>query len=135
MRRILWAFIVLALFTLLPPMVWIQECHAQDTAYQRIPAIPGSRFGAIAYSTSTANWGTSYDHASEAAARNAALDSCGQSDCKVVVWFQNACGALAVGSTGSGAAWGQTRSEAEEKALLHCPDKDGRIICWACCGS
>ena len=134
MSRILWAFLVLALFTLLSPMLRIQECDAQR--YMEIPIPPnGSRFGAIAYSTSTAKWGTSYDHRSEAAARNAALDSCGQSDCNVVIWFRNACGALATGSTSWGAAWGENRSKAEEKALLHCPDKDGRIICWACCGS
>jgi serine/threonine-protein kinase len=131
MCRILWALFVLELFTLFSPMLWIQECDAQK--YVPIPGPSGSRFGAIAYSRSTANWGTSYDYESEAVARKAALDSCGQSDCKVVVWFQNACGALAAGSTGSGAAWGANRREAEEKALRQCPDDDCRIICWSCC--
>ncbi len=93
------------------------------------------KFGAIAYSSSTGKTGNSWNHNNLTAAQNAALASCDQDDCKVAIWFKNACGALAVGNNGCWEAhWGVSRSDAENKSLNSCSQRcsDCKIISWAC---
>jgi hypothetical protein len=41
-------------------------------------------------------------------------------DCKEVLWFKNACAALAIGSDGYGAAWGETRKKSNADAIRNC---------------
>ena len=59
-------------------------------------AAAGDNFGAIAFSSSSGATGYSYDYDSRDGAEERALQECGPG-CKVVLWFKNACGALAVG--------------------------------------
>jgi uncharacterized protein DUF4189/KTSC domain-containing protein len=56
-------------------------------------------------------------------------------DCRIVVWFRSACGALAVGSrNGHGWAWANSRGEAENNAINHCRGQTTNcgIAGWAC---
>ena len=97
----------------------------------------GDRYGAIAYSPSTGAYGWSYDHVSRAAAEGAALAQCNQraGDCQVPLWFQNACGALAIGDGGGwGTGWGTSRGLAEGYALQTCRQYTGNcsVRRWAC---
>jgi hypothetical protein len=80
-------------------------------------------FGAIAYSAQTRQYGWANNHPSRDSAEQAALPVCrkgGVDDCRVVVWFRNGCGALAVGVRGFGADWGESKAPAEKKALAAC---------------
>ncbi len=77
-------------------------------------------YGAISYSPSTGAYGYSYDYNSKSSARHAARKQCGYRNCKNSLWFRNACGALAVGSSGYGTSWGNSRSSAKRKALRSC---------------
>jgi hypothetical protein len=91
-------------------------------------------FGAIAFSRHSGAVGYSYDYSSGAAAEQSALNSCG-GDCRVVVWFRNACGALAVGAgRGYGATWADTQSDAESLAINTCRANttDCGVAQWVC---
>lgn len=79
-------------------------------------------FGAIAYSPSTGSQGWSYDHNSRDAAETRALSECRKhaNDCRALVWFKNACGALATGPKGYGTGWGDTQSLADSYAMKVC---------------
>jgi uncharacterized protein DUF4189 len=87
-----------------------------------LPPNPANRFGAIAYSPSTGSHGWSYDYASREEAERVALANCMQHarDCSVPLWFQNACGALAVGPSGFGTGWGINQGLAESYAIGVC---------------
>ena len=90
-------------------------------------------YGAIAASPD-GSYGYSYDSASQAEAEQAALNRCGAWDCVVKVWFRNTCGAYARGRGGEGWAWGDTREEAEDRALRGCSarGRDCEVVCWVC---
>jgi uncharacterized protein DUF4189 len=79
-------------------------------------------FGAIAYSTGTRAHGWAKDHRSRDAAEKAALSGCAKhaQDCKAVLWFKNACGALATGPQGAGWAWNTAQAAADQAALNAC---------------
>jgi hypothetical protein len=79
-------------------------------------------YGAIAYSLGTGAHGWASNHPSRAAAEKAALSHCRKhaKDCKVQVWFVNACGALAVGADGFGTAWGNPQKAADDEAFKLC---------------
>ena len=79
-------------------------------------------FGAISYSASTKAHGWSKDFPTRQAAEKAAVASCAKhaEDCKSVLWFKNACGALATGPKGSGWAWDQTQQAADMSAINAC---------------
>ena len=89
------------------------------------------RHGAFAYSALKGAYGYSYDYGSSKAAESAAVRNCrkqdtGASDCKVLVTFYNACGALARGDKGAhGAALGMSQREAAAKALDACRPRGG----------
>src|SRR5262245_29372045 len=93
---------------------------------------PGAeRHGAIAYSAAKRVYGYSYDRASPRAAADVAVGHCrkedaGAADCKVLVTFHNACGALALGDQGAyGSAWALSQGEAAAKALAECRPHGG----------
>jgi len=107
-----------------------------------IPAGAASdQYGAIAFSKSTSAHGHSYDYFNKASAEKRAVSECnkraGTDDCKVVIWFKNACGALAVGDSGSGAEWGENLDVALVKSLASCVQISSHceIISWACTGN
>ena len=97
-------------------------------------AAADENFGAIAFSSSSGATGYSYDYDSRDGAEERALQECGPG-CKVVLWFKNACGALAVGEgSGYGTGWASSRSEAENLAMGYCRQNTSgcEISRWAC---
>ena len=98
-----------------------------------------SSYGAIAYSPATGAHGYSYDFNSRRTAEKRALNGCFQhaNDCFVVVWFENACGALAVGNNGYGYGWAGSRAGAERHALNGCfkNTRNCGIRRWVCSGN
>jgi serine/threonine-protein kinase len=98
-----------------------------------------AQFGAIAYSTGTGSHGFSYGYASRGQAERVALGNCAAyaGDCQVLVYFYNACGALAVGRhLGYGYAWNVRRSAARRAALANCRVNDTgcQVVRWVCSG-
>jgi serine/threonine-protein kinase len=92
-------------------------------------------FGAIAFSQDSGSVGYSYDYGGQAGAEQRALQECGDGACMVVVWFQNACGALAIGDgNGYGTGWAGTRADAEQIALSNCAQYTTNCAnnTWAC---
>ena len=89
------------------------------------------RHGAIAYSAHKQVHGYSYGYESEKAAENVAVQNCKRQnsdagDCRVLVTFYNACGALARGDKGAhGSDGGHTGREASTKALEKCRKQGG----------
>jgi len=79
-------------------------------------------YGAIAYSTSTKAHGWARDYPARSGAEKAALDNCAKhaDDCAAVLWFKNACGALATGPKGAGWAWARAQEAADRSALTAC---------------
>jgi hypothetical protein len=99
-----------------------------------VSAAAADNFGAIAFSSGSGATGHSYDYDSRDGAEERALQECGPG-CKVVLWFKNACGALAVGDgSGFGTGWASSRSEAENLAMGYCRQNTGgcQISRWAC---
>jgi len=102
------------------------------------PALADS-YGAIAYSPSTGATGWSYAYNSRGDAETVARRNCDSSanDCRVAIWFRDACGAVAVGNRGGwGSGWGGDGREAQRKAINSCSQNTGgcRIIRWQCSG-
>lgn len=95
-------------------------------------------YGAIAYSKSTGAYGYSGDYPTRAIAEERALSECRArgSGCEVVIWFRNACAALATAGNGArGWAWSPTKAKAERSALEYCKKHGGRdcvVLCWSC---
>ena len=86
-------------------------------------------WGAIALSTRTGSWGTSYNYDDEDEARERAMRECRKhaSDCKIFRTFENSCVALAGDKSGNfGWAWGYTNSERRRRAIAQCRDQGGR---------
>lgn len=107
------------------------SCLSQQGVCLSRCGLERERHGAIAYSPLKEVYGYSYDHGSAGAASEAAIGNCrkedrGASDCKVLVRFHNACGALARGDKGAyGSAWGMSQREAAAKALNECRPHGG----------
>ena len=94
-------------------------------------------WGSIAYSPRTGATGYSYNYDTRSLAQGWAMSYCKEnaSDCRIVVNFQNACGAVAVGRNGGwGADWGPTRRSAEANAISVCQahDRGCRTKRWVC---
>lgn len=99
-----------------------------------VPHQSGNNFGAIAFSQTSGRVGYSYDYASSGDAARSAVNSCGQ-DCRLVLWFGNACGALAVGSGhGYGSGWANDHVDAENIAMNNCSANTSncQIARWIC---
>jgi serine/threonine-protein kinase len=79
-------------------------------------------FGAIAYSDNAYKYGWANNYPTRDAATKAALEFCAKNgpDCRVVLWFRNACGALVTGPDGHGAAWAENRKVAISRATKLC---------------
>jgi Domain of unknown function (DUF4189) len=100
------------------------------------PAVAQDYYGAIAYSPGSRAHGWAYDYVSRQEAQVRAMDECRRhaDDCVPALWFRNACGALALGVDGYGAAWGTNRKLAERSALQSCRrySEDCSIKRWMC---
>jgi hypothetical protein len=97
-------------------------------------ASAADNYGAIAFSQTTGNWGYTYDYGSRGSAEQGALNKCG-GGCSVVLWFKNACGALATGGgNGYGTGWAGTRGRAQGIAMSNCRARAHGcgIVAWAC---
>ena len=90
-------------------------------------------FGAIAYNSYSGAYGYSFDYGDRYGAEQRALSECG-GGCSVAVWFRNACGALATGPSGWGAASAGNRGAAESTALSYCARNSYGcyVKAWAC---
>jgi serine/threonine-protein kinase len=82
-------------------------------------------FGAIAYSDKAYKYGWANNYPTRDGATKAALELCAKNgpDCRVVLWFRNACGALVTGPDGHGAAWAENRKRAVSKATKLCAER------------
>ena len=97
-------------------------------------------YGAIAYSPTTRADGWSHAFSTRADAERRALRECSgrARDCRVAIWFKNACGSLAVGRNGGwGSGWGSDRRRAELEAIGVCNQNTGgcRVARWVCSGA
>ncbi len=113
--------LVLAGFLALPIALCVgQSAKAQDM------------FGAISYSPSDGADGYSYNYASRGDAEDRALSECrgyGGTQCQILVWFRNACGAMATSSSGAyGSGWGTTTGLAESAALNSCEQSGANCV-------
>ena len=87
----------------------------------------GPLHGSIAFSQDDDGayaWGIAWSFDGSAGAQSEALGQCreyGGTRCAEAGWFQEACGALAIGDgNGYGTGWGATTGEAERDALAQC---------------
>ena len=97
--------------------------------------LANDHYGAIAYSPTNGKYGYTYDYGTRASAEEAALRNCNDADCRLVLWFVNACGALAIGDGYAwGAGWASSQSEAENIAMSYCNrEAQGCSIArWVC---
>ena len=88
-------------------------------------ALATDYFGAMAYCPETQATSWSRNYQSRSGAETRALDECkelGGKKCQVLVWFKNACGAMAKGPGGAGSGWGTTEDRAKYEAMLSCTD-------------
>src|SRR5581483_3186850 len=92
------------------------------------PAGADGRYGAIAYAFS-GWWGRSQNYPTAGAAQQAALNSCGYSDCQVLVTF-SACGAVAANGVVRGGGYGNNLAVAMQEARNKIGG--GWIENWAC---
>jgi hypothetical protein len=105
------------------------------------PAAAHAAFGAIAYSPTADRGGYSWNAGTRAAAEADALRYCRlaagmANDCRVVVSYQNACGAVASGR-GHHYGWASepTEAQAEGRAMAYCRDSAGdscRLVRVSC---
>lgn len=79
------------------------------------------------------SWAHSYP--SRAAAERAALSTCPGS-CKIAIWVNNACAAIAIGESGGwGAAWHPNRKRAERASIANCASAGNQgcsVRQWIC---
>ena len=99
---------------------------------------PMATYGAIAYSPSTGLTGYTYNHYNASFALNQSVFRCNLPDCRPVVWFAGACGAVAADRLNSqvyGWAWANDRYTAEGQALAQCGMRTTghcQVRAWAC---
>ncbi|MGI5128763.1 DUF4189 domain-containing protein [Pseudonocardia sp. CA-107938] len=107
---------------------------ALATAGAADAATPGGGYwAAIAVSQRTGSVGYGYDYPTVEAAKSAAVQRCGRSDCRVAVYVINGCVALAQARNGAwGTAWSGSRAGAERIAVQHTAGSGARVIGWAC---
>ena len=100
---------------------------AQDSVQRDSASPDGPLHGSIAFSQEDDGgyaWGIAWSFDSSAGAESEAIGQCreyGGTRCAEAGWFQEACGALAIGGgNGYGTGWGATTAEAERDALAQC---------------
>ncbi len=115
-----------------------------DTPREAGPSGSGPLHGSIAFSQDDDGayaWGIAWSFDSSAGAQSEALGQCreyGGTRCAEAGWFQEACGALAIGDgNGYGTGWGATTAAAERDALSQCrvSNHDCRIEVARCAQS
>lgn len=95
----------------------------------------GGGYSAIAYSTSTGNWGEGHGFFSRSQAEKRALRECRASDAFIAGWGYNRYVVLVVGNGGK--AWGcgsqSTLGAAKKEAYRLCPASDAHMLryVWA----
>ena len=118
--------------------------HAQGSVQRSGAGAGGPLHGSIAFSQDDDGayaWGIAWSFDSSAGAEVEALGQCreyGGTRCAEAGWFQEACGALAIGDgNGYGTGWGATTGEAERDALAQCrvSNDDCRIEVARCAQS
>jgi hypothetical protein len=87
-------------------------------------------WGAIAYAHSGA-WGRAQDYPTQNAAQATAVNSCGYSDCRVLVTFTG-CGAVAANGWRYQGGTGDNLNAAMQDALNKIGRRRGWIDSWAC---
>lgn len=108
------------------------------SAWEEEIVVQADLYGAIAFSPTTAAHGYSFDYANRAAAERRAINECeknaGSGDCQAIVWFHNACGALAVGDNAYGSGWGIDMLYAALYAMESCLEMTGncKVVRWVC---
>jgi hypothetical protein len=85
----------------------------------------GNSYGAIAFSAATGRSGASSNYCTRSTADRRAVSECGRVDCRVEVWLDNNCGALAAGKGGWAYAVGDAQPDAERLALSQCASRGG----------
>lgn len=90
-------------------------------------AASAAEFGAISYSPRTGSYGYSHNYATRGQAEGVAQSSClaYARDCRVIVYFYNACAALAVGNRfGYGYGYAAGPKQSRSIALANCRAND-----------
>ena len=94
-------------------------------------------WGAIAYSAPDKQSGYSYEWNDVNDAKKTALDRCSKTGkaCKLWIWYENECGAIA--ADGNIVTWGTAflRENAQQRAMLECTKVGGKncaIQIWSC---
>jgi len=94
-------------------------------------------WGAIAYSAPDKQYGWSYGWNTIRDAQKFAMDKCTKtgSACKLWIWYENECGAIA--ADGNTVTWGTAGSQesAEQRSILECRKAGGKnceIRVWGC---
>lgn len=100
-------------------------------------AASAAEFGAIAYSPGTGSYGYSHNYPSRGQAERVAQANCLNyaGDCRIIVYFYNACAALAVGHSfgyGYGYALGPRQSRAIALANCRNNDRGCRVVESVC---
>jgi len=103
-------------------------------------AAQADNYGAISISPHSGSTGWSHDYSSRWEAEQSSQSNCDQyaDDCRVAIWFKNACGAVARAPDGGwGADWGDNRQDAEYAAIQSCEKHsyDCEVIRWQCSGA
>ncbi|WP_374448774.1 DUF4189 domain-containing protein [Stella sp.] len=119
----------------------VAACRSEQQRPGGSAAPAGRAFGAIAYSRTTGDYGYAHGQPSRARAEQVALGFCtGQrnraADCAVLVWFWNACAALATAGNGAfGSDHAADRGAAQQSALRICSSYGGancRVVQTVC---
>lgn len=110
----------------------VASCRSEQQGSGSGSSAPAARqFGAIAHSRATGDYGYSFGQPSRGRAEETALGYCrGQrnraQDCSVLVWFWNACAALAIAGNGAfGGDHAPDRKTAQQSALRICANYAG----------
>jgi len=102
------------------------SCSSRRSICQQGCILHGSKkYGAIAYSPSTGQYGYSFDYMTRGDAERRALKGCRQGrdpgDCATEIWFFANCGALATGPHAiRGAAYAASEAAARKRAMQAC---------------
>jgi serine/threonine-protein kinase len=107
-----------------------------------VPSVEAQNlFGAISHSRRTGRQGFSWNYGNRRAAEIEAMNQCENAaqtgDCRVLVWFRNACGSIAEDSEGAvGTGWGANRSLSQSAAISSCQrvGSDCRVTRTICTG-
>ncbi len=77
----------------------------------------GDSFGSIAFSQASGRTGKASNYCTRSAADRRAVSDCSHKDCRVEVWLDGNCGALAAGKGGWASAVGDDQKQAERLAV------------------